>query len=111
MLPDALAVMAAWGFEYKSHFIWIKDKAGTGYWNRNMHELLLVGTKGHVPAPEMGTQWPSVIDSEVLRHSQKPSVFAEVIESHYPNLPKLEMNARGKGRPGWSVWGLEAEGE
>ena len=35
--------MAAWGFEYQTHFVWAKDRAGTGYWFRNEHELLLVG--------------------------------------------------------------------
>ena len=44
MLPHALAVMSAWGFDYRSHAIWQKDRIGTGYWFRNAHELLLVGT-------------------------------------------------------------------
>jgi N6-adenosine-specific RNA methylase IME4 len=44
-LPQALEVMAAWGFNYKSHFVWAKSKIATGYWNRNKHELLLLGTK------------------------------------------------------------------
>lgn len=35
MLPQALEVMAAWGFAYKSHLVWVKNKAGTGYWFRN----------------------------------------------------------------------------
>src|ERR1700730_4057031 len=47
MLLQALAVMAAWGFAYKSHSVWIKPKIGTGYWFRNKHEVLLVGTKGN----------------------------------------------------------------
>jgi hypothetical protein len=45
MLPHALEVMAAWGFEYKSHCVWHKNKSGTGYWFRNAHEILLVGTR------------------------------------------------------------------
>jgi N6-adenosine-specific RNA methylase IME4 len=72
MLPDALRVMAAWGFEYKSHAIWKKDRIGTGYWFRNQHELLLVGTRGNIPAPAMGTQFESVIDAPVGKHSAKP---------------------------------------
>jgi N6-adenosine-specific RNA methylase IME4 len=59
MLPEALAVMVAWGFTYKSHCIWAKDRLGTGYWFRNQHELLLVGTRGNIPAPAPGTQFPS----------------------------------------------------
>jgi hypothetical protein len=72
MLPHALEVMAASGFSYKSSFVWVKPRAGTGYWNRNQHELLLVGTKGNVPAPAAGTQWSSVIEAPTGRHSEKP---------------------------------------
>jgi N6-adenosine-specific RNA methylase IME4 len=56
-LPQALRAMTAWGFEYKTNFIWAKDRIGTGYWNRNKHELLLVGVRGKPPAPAPGTQW------------------------------------------------------
>jgi N6-adenosine-specific RNA methylase IME4 len=37
MLPQALETMAAWGFSYKSCFVWVKDKRGLGYWARNRH--------------------------------------------------------------------------
>lgn len=107
MLPDALRVMEAWGFAYKSHFIWNKDKIGTGYWNRNKHELLLVGTRGNVPAPAMGEQAHSVIDAPVRLHSEKPASFYLLIENYFPNLPKIELNARRR-REGWEPWGLEA---
>jgi N6-adenosine-specific RNA methylase IME4 len=45
MTPQALEVMAAWGFKYVSNVVWVKDKAGTGYWYRNQHETLFVGTR------------------------------------------------------------------
>lgn len=109
MLPDALRVMEAWGFAYKSHFIWNKDKIGTGYWNRNKHELLLVGTRGNVPAPAMGEQAHSVIDAPVRLHSEKPASFYLLIENYFPNLPKIELNAR-RARAGWERWGNEASG-
>jgi N6-adenosine-specific RNA methylase IME4 len=48
MLPQALEVMTAWGFTYKSNFAWAKNRMGTGYWNRNKHELLLIGTCGSI---------------------------------------------------------------
>ncbi len=110
MLPDALKVMAAWGFEYKSHCVWAKDKVGTGYWFRNAHELLLVGTRGNVPAPAPGTQFPSTIEGRVTKHSAKPERFYELIEEYFPNLPKIELNARN-ARPGWDAWGYEAPAE
>lgn len=107
MLPDALRVMAAWGFTYKSHAIWKKDRIGTGYWFRNQHELLLVGTRGKVPAPAMGTQFSSVIDAPLGAHSAKPDGFHELVEAYFPSLPKIELNAR-RARAGWDAWGYEA---
>lgn len=108
MLPDALRVMAAWGFEYKSHAVWIKDRMGTGYWFRNQHELLLVGTRGNIPAPAMGTQFSSVNSAALGEHSEKPSSFYVMIETYFPTLPKIELNAR-RARQGWDRWGLEAD--
>jgi hypothetical protein len=58
MLPQALDVMAAWGFDYKSNLAWAKDRIGTGYWFRNRHEHLLVGTRGSVPAPGLERRSP-----------------------------------------------------
>ncbi len=120
MLPQALEVMAAWGFLYKSHAVWRKAERsaaggrhsaglvlGTGYWFRNAHEILLVGTRGTVPAPAMGTQSPSLFDSPPLRHSQKPEEAYRLIEAYFPTLPRIELNARGV-REGWDAWGNEA---
>jgi len=108
MVEAALEVMDAWGFEYKSQFVWVKDRIGTGYWNRNKHEILLVGARGNVPAPAMGTQWPSAIEAPVGKHSEKPTKFLEMIEAYFPTLPKIELNRRGAPRNGWDAWGNEA---
>lgn len=109
MLPQALIVMGAWGFDYKSHFVWAKDRIGTGYWNRNKHELLLIGTRGHIPAPAPGCQWASLLDAPVGVHSAKPEKFYELIEFYFPTLTKMELNRRGPPRKGWSAWGNEVE--
>lgn len=108
MIREALFVMSAWGFEYKSQLIWLKDRIGTGYWARNKHEILLIGTRGDIPAPAPGTQPESVIAATVGAHSEKPVAFHEIIERIYPNLPRLEMFARAS-RPGWNGWGAEAK--
>ena len=107
MLPQALEVMKAWRFTYKSQAVWAKDKVGTGYWFRNQHELLLVGTRGSVPAPAPGTQVSSLIASPVRRHSQKPDDVYELIEAYFPSLPRIELNAR-QSRLNWDSWGFEA---
>jgi N6-adenosine-specific RNA methylase IME4 len=107
MLPQALEVLVAWGFVYKSNITWAKDRVGTGYWSRNKHEHLLIGTRGRIPAPAPGTQWPSVIEAPVGRHSEKPAIFHEIVENYYATLPKIELYARA-ARHGWDCWGLEA---
>jgi N6-adenosine-specific RNA methylase IME4 len=108
MLPHALVVMEAWGFDYKSNFVWAKDRIGMGYWNRNKHEHLLVGTRGKIPAPAMGTQADSLIEAPVGKHSAKPDAFLDMIDWYFPTLPKIELNRRGPLRPGWAAWGNEA---
>jgi N6-adenosine-specific RNA methylase IME4 len=106
LLPEAIEVMKAWGFTYKSASTWVKDKAGTGYWVRGVVEHLLIGRRGAVPAPAPGDQFPGVVEAPRLRHSQKPDIFAEHIERLFPNVPKLEMFARER-REGWAAWGNE----
>ncbi len=111
MYQQALEVITAWGFAYVSQFVWVKDKAGTGYWNRNKHEVLLVCTRGAIPAPAPGTQIASVIEAKVGKHSEKPAKAMEMIEKYFPSLPKVELFCRGKPRKGWDGWGSEAETE
>lgn len=108
LLEHALTLGKAWLFAYSTHFVWAKDKVGTGYWNRNKHELLLVFTKGQVPAPAQGTQPASVIEAPRGRHSEKPEIFAQMIAEMFPTTPRIELFARTT-RPGWASWGDEVE--
>lgn len=107
MLPDGLRVMEACGCAYVHHWIWDKEVAGTGYWGRDRHELLLIGRRGDVAAPLPGSQPETVFRVRKGRHSAKPDIFAETIERLYPGIARLEMFSRAK-RPGWDVWGFEA---
>jgi N6-adenosine-specific RNA methylase IME4 len=108
MLDLAIDWMNEYGFEYRSHCVWVTDHTGTGYWFRNQHEVLLVGVRGNVVAPAPGTQMPSVIHAPVGRHSVKPAAFSEMIETLFPTVAKLELFARGP-RVGWDTWGAEAD--
>jgi N6-adenosine-specific RNA methylase IME4 len=108
MLPDGLDVMDDWGFAYRSHMVWDKGElSGLGYWLRNRHELLLIGTRGRPPAPAEGTQWPSLIQASRAGHSTKPGFAHAFAETFWPSLAKVELFARSP-RLGWSVWGNQA---
>ncbi len=106
MLEDALSVMKAWGFKYKTNMVWVKNKFGTGFYFRGQHELLLVGVKGDTHPPEESNRLPSVLFANTTRHSEKPEEVYEMIEKMYPNRKYLELFARKK-REGWMVWGNE----
>lgn len=105
-LREALELMAAWGFEYKTCMVWVKDQIGMGYYARQKHELVLIGTRGNLELPDPGIRPESVFYAPRTEHSEKPDTIYEIIELMYPTYKKLEMFAR-KQRPGWEVWGDE----
>lgn len=106
MLPDGLHVLQSWGCTYKSQMVWNKTGAfGTGYWNRNVHELVLVGRRGRGLLPANRTTLRSVFDAPVREHSRKPEIFSQIIEEGYPGIQKLDLFARQSRGPLWSPWG------
>lgn len=108
-LPECLKVIEAWGFEYRTHIVWVKDKIGMGYHARSQHELLLIAKRGNIPPPRAGEQPSSVIEAPRGAHSAKPAVFAELIERLYPEVGKIELFCRSP-REGWAVFGNQSEG-
>ncbi len=114
LLPDGLAVMAAWGFQYKSNLIWQKvrkdggpDGRGVGFYFRNVTEMILFGVRGknaRTLAP--GRRQVNILSTRKREHSRKPDEQYRLIESCSPG-PYLELFARGE-RPGWSIWGDQA---
>jgi N6-adenosine-specific RNA methylase IME4 len=113
-VDQALGIVQAWGFEFKSSAVWIKTKADGSAWTglglvfRNAHELLLYGTRGTMPGPQY--QPPSVFQFPRGRHSEKPAEIRKEIEKMYPdfdNHTRVEIFARDEIQ-GWTVHGNEA---
>ena len=105
-LLEAIDVIKAWGFTYKTHCIWDKGLIGMGYWWRGQHELLLVATKGSISPPEQKDRESSVYFEKRGKHSKKPEHFREFINKAFPEYSKIELFARQK-TDGWDVWGNE----
>ena len=103
LLPDSLDVIKAWGFKYKTSFVWDKIKHNMGHYNSVRHELLLVATKGSC-TPQVRKLFDSVVSEERTEHSKKPEFFREVIDTIYPSGKRIELFAR---RPveGWETYG------
>lgn len=105
-LSEAMEVIEAWGFTYRTCAVWIKDKIGMGYYFRQQHELLLVAAKGTPGAPPESSRKSSVMSLPRGRHSSKPNEVREHIELMYPGAAKVELFCRDP-RDGWSAWGNE----
>lgn len=105
-LPEALEVAKAWGFTYKTTFIWDKIKHNMGHYNSVRHEILLVCTKGAC-TPDVKRLFDSVVSEERTEHSKKPNVFREIIETIYTYGNKIELFAR-ETPEGWDVFGNQS---
>ena len=109
MLPEALEVIKAWGFKYKTvGFTWAKQNkndlgmfTGLGYWTRANPEMCLLATKGK-PKRISKSVKQLVIDKR-QEHSRKPDVIYDRIEQLLDG-PYVELFAR-RERTGWDSWG------
>ena len=101
---EAMEVIDAWGFNYRTQMVWVKDKIGMGHYVRQRHELLLIAKRGDMPTPDTPSRPDSVVEAPRGGHSEKPELFYELIESMYPGRRYGEMFAR-RCRPGWGSWG------
>lgn len=108
LLEDAFEIINNWGFRYKTNMVWVKDRIGTGFYVRGMHELLLICTKGAMTPIDTGHTPPitSVITAPTQEHSRKPDQVHDLIEQLYPGCNYIELFAR-RPRQGWDVWGNE----
>lgn len=117
MLPQALEVMDAWSFTFKTiAFTWAKTTPttspdwtpnyhmGLGYWTRQNTENCLLGVRGK--PKRIGTDVRQLIVSPRRAHSQKPEQFYESVERLVPG-PYVDLFARAT-RSNWAVWGNEA---
>jgi len=104
-LKEGIQVCESWGFEYKTNMVWIKERAGQGFYVKGQHELLFIAVKGNF-RPDDSLYIRSVVSEAKKEHSQKPEVFYEIIEKMYPNGKYLELFARNK-RNKWQPWGNE----
>lgn len=103
LLEDAFKVIKAWGFKYKSSFVWDKVAHNMGHYNSVRHEFLLICTKGSC-TPDVVKLYDSVVSIERTEHSRKPKEFRDMIDTLYPVGERLEMFAR-EAPDGWDVWG------
>jgi N6-adenosine-specific RNA methylase IME4 len=109
-LPQALELMKAWGFDYKTiAFVWDKQKTNPGYYTLSQVEICLVGKKGKFPTPRGSRKERQFLSEMRGVHSKKPDEIRQRISKMFPTQKKLELFAR-QTSDGWDVWGNEVDG-
>ncbi len=115
-IPDAMEVMKAWGFKYKTvAFTWVKiNKDNSIYMGMGRHtranaEICLLGIRGKgLPRQDAG-----IYNTQLHvrgKHSEKPPAFRRDIEKLYGNVTRIELFARQKV-DSWDCWGNEVESD
>lgn len=112
-IKEALQVIEAWGFTYKTiGFQWIKlNKSGVGYffgtgnWTRANSEICLLAVKGKPKRKSASVS--QLIVSPVERHSKKPAIVRDkIVQLMGGENDKIELFARDTV-DGWDSWGNE----
>jgi site-specific DNA-methyltransferase (adenine-specific) len=112
-LPEALEVIKAWGFQYKTiAFVWEKiTKNGktccnVAPWTMKNYEICLLATRGAMRKYKASDGIRQKVVAERKKHSEKPEEVRRRIDILFPGLEKIELFAR-KRSYGWDVWGDE----
>lgn len=95
-------IFEAWGFEYRSAFVWVKPQMGIGNYWRNSHEYLLTAIRGDAKRFN-DHSLKSWVECDRSAHSAKPEHVRHMLERASPG-PYLEMFGRLPA-PRWTVWG------
>jgi len=135
MLPQALEVIEAWGFTFKTAGTWVKRTVhgancfGGGYIFRSANEPILIATRGRVKVAErsirsilsdfgggaaemLHEQDPLrslgfTIEARRREHSRKPDLAYATARRLVPTGTGIDLFSR-EHRPGWTSWGNEA---
>ena len=106
-LPQAIQLMNAWGFEYKTiAFVWDKQRVNPGYYTMSQVEICLVGKRGKIPTPRGERNVKQFLSEMKTIHSKKPDEIRNRIVAMFPTQKKVELFAR-QSPEGWDVWGNE----
>lgn len=112
-IDQALQVMSAWGFAYKTAaFVWVKkNKNNSNFWGMGAYtranaEVCLLGiskqTKANLCVKDHGVH--QIIESQIESHSVKPNEARTRIIQLLGDVPRIELFARNK-YDGFDCWG------
>jgi N6-adenosine-specific RNA methylase IME4 len=113
-LPEAMKVMQAWGFKYKTcAFSWVKIRKdgnalhGMGSYTKSNIEICLLGMRGHIKSADKTV--PQILMHGRLGHSEKPPIVRDRIVQLFGDISRIELFARQKTE-GWDAIGYGIDG-
>lgn len=129
LLDDGIKIMNAWKFDFKQTWIWVKIKKdpfkklkkdnnisginwddflsfGMGRLGRNVHEVVIIGTRGSVYKNIKNKSQRTVFFAPNEKHSKKPELLQDKLELILPQSKKIELFAR-RERIDWLCLGNE----
>jgi len=112
LLKNGFRLAEAWGFEYKTNFVWFKKKHNYGHYSSVRHEHLLVCTRGSC-LPDDSKLYNSVQAIERSKHSAKPEEFRKIIDAMYRPAEgrndRIELFPRERPPKHWDFWSNEVK--
>lgn len=119
-IGEAIRVMEAWGFTYKTAaFVWVKKnkKNGGNFWGMGAYtranaEVCLLGVTPNFKAGERVVSHGvhQIIEAPFEGHSKKPDETRIRITDLLGDTPRIELFARQRA-DGWDAWGNEVPEE
>lgn len=117
-ITQAVEVMEAWGFRYKTAaFVWVKKtKTGGNFWGMGAYtranaEVCLLGVTPDFKATERvrAHDVHQIVETPFEGHSKKPDEVRRRIVRLLGDVPRIELFARERAA-GWDAWGDECPG-
>lgn len=102
-LPDAFAILGAWGANYECLLTWVKNVGFTPFSWMYSTEHCLFARIGNLPLLQLGKRLD--FQAKVREHSRKPDEFYNLIREVSPE-PRLDYSGR-EPRTGFTVYGNE----
>lgn len=113
-LPDAMALIEAWGFTYKTvAFVWVKNRgeklySGLGFYTNSNAEICIVARRGKAPFVRANRDVKQIVQAQLGVHSRKPDEVRDRIVRLVGDVPRVELFAR-EAAPGWDRWGNQID--
>ena len=115
-LRESLALLEAWGFDFRGHMSWQRTRQTMTHYVRELHELILIGRRGNPKMPPERDRPPSTFEAAAPRQGGPPYIFLQILERMYPHAKRLVVlpppgDLPRAHRDKWDIWDAPPKGD